>query len=455
MAKEKTMFTCTACGFETPRWYGKCPGCDAWNSLEESRAPVPAAKSKPLRQRGGTGAEAMRMDRIAPEQQPHRLTGIGEFDRVLGGGVVDGSLLLIGGEPGVGKSTLLLQVCARLAEQGKTVLYISGEESARQIRMRAERLGADRTDILVLAENAMDAVEEKLNDTAPDYVVIDSIQTMYCPDMSSAPGSVSQVRESASILMRYAKTTGCAIFLVGHVTKDGTIAGPRILEHMVDVVLYFEGDHQREYRLLRAVKNRFGSVNELGIFEMTGEGMREVQNASEALLSMRAANVSGSAVFCAMEGTRPMMVDVQALAAQSFYTSPKRTVNGMDQGRIALLIAVLEKRAGLRLYNQDIYVNVAGGISLSEPAADLAVCMAVASSLADRALPMDLAVMGEVGLAGEVRPIPHMQRRLAECGRLGFRRILCPREKDSRGAPAGLQLITVSSISEAMAVLQP
>ena len=339
-----------------------------------------------------------------------------------------------------------------LAVQGKTVLYISGEESARQIRMRAERLGADRTDILVLAENAMDAVEEKLNDTAPDYVVIDSIQTMYCPDMSSAPGSVSQVRESASILMRYAKTTGCAIFLVGHVTKDGTIAGPRILEHMVDVVLYFEGDHQREYRLLRAVKNRFGSVNELGIFEMTGEGMREVQNASEALLSMRAANVSGSAVFCAMEGTRPMMVDVQALAAQSFYTSPSAPSTAWTRGA-SLLIAVLEKRAGLRLYNPDIYVNVAGGISLSEPAADLAVCMAVASSLADRALPMDLAVMGEVGLAGEVRPIPHMQRRLAECGRLGFRRILCPREKDSRGAPAGLQLITVSSISEAMAVL--
>ena len=270
-------------------------------------------------------------------------------------------------------------------------MYISGEESARQIKLRAKRVGAGHEGLLVLAENAMDEIEDKLEKTAPDLVIVDSIQTMYRPEMASAPGSVSQVRECASLFMRYAKTNGCAIFLVGHVTKDGSIAGPRVLEHMVDVVLYFEGDYQREYRLLRAVKNRYGSVNELGIFEMTGEGMRAVDGASELLLSQRAKDASGSVVFCGMEGTRPVLMDIQALVAQSFYSSPKRTVNGMDQGRVALLLAVLEKRAGLRLYNQDVYLNVAGGMSLNEPAADLAVCLAVASSLWDSALPMDLA----------------------------------------------------------------
>lgn len=455
MAKAKSIYVCNDCGYESPRWYGKCPACEAWNTLEEALpvAAVAAAKPKEHKQRGGTGAEALPMNAIEADLQLHQPTGIGELDRVLGGGIVEGSLLLLGGEPGVGKSTLLLQMCAHLANQGKRVLYISGEESARQLKLRARRVGADGPGLLVLAENAMDAIEQKLTDLAPDYVIIDSIQTMYRPEMASAPGSVSQVRESASLLMRYAKTAGCAIFLVGHVTKEGSIAGPRVLEHMVDVVLYFEGDYQREYRLLRAVKNRYGSVNELGIFEMTGEGMKEVASASEMLLSQRVRGASGSVVFCGMEGSRPMLVDIQALVSQSFYTSPRRTINGMDQGRVALLLAVLEKRAGLRLYNQDVYINVAGGMTLSEPAADLAVCLAVASSLGDMPLPVDLAVMGEVGLAGEVRSIPQLDRRLAECRRLGFTRIICPQDRKAGMDADGLRVISVSTVSQAIRFL--
>ena len=453
--KKKTMYVCADCGFETPRWYGKCPSCDAWNTLlemvEEAAVTGKAAAQK---RPSGTGAEAETLASITADITLHQSTGIKEFDRVLGGGVVEGSMLLIGGEPGVGKSTLLLQVCAHLARMGKRVLYITGEESARQIKLRANRLGAGKEDVLVLAENAMDAVSDKLNAIAPDYAVVDSIQTMYRPDMASSPGSVSQVRESATMLMRYAKTTGCPIFLVGHVTKEGSIAGPRVLEHMVDVVLYFEGDHQREYRLLRANKNRYGSVNELGLFEMTGEGMMPVESVSETLLRDRTAGISGSVVFCGMEGSRPMLVDLQALAAQSFYPSPKRTVNGMDQGRVALLLAVLEKRAGLRLYNQDVYINVAGGLSLDEPAADLAVCLAVASSLSDTSLPRDVAAMGEVGLLGEVRPIPFMDRRLTECARLGFMQVICPKGKrGSIKAPMGMKLIEVSTLSQAVAAL--
>ena len=458
MAKAKSIHVCSACGYESPRWYGRCPACEAWNSLEETMAASSEAlpRQKEKKQRGGTGAQVLSIRDIEADDQMHQPTGMEELDRVLGGGIVEGSLTLLGGEPGVGKSTLLLQICSMLAQAGKTVLYISGEESARQIKLRAKRVGAGHEGLLVLAENAMDEIEEKLEKTAPDLVIVDSIQTMYRPEMASAPGSVSQVRECASLFMRYAKTNGCAIFLVGHVTKDGSIAGPRVLEHMVDVVLYFEGDYQREYRLLRAVKNRYGSVNELGIFEMTGEGMRAVDGASELLLSQRAKDASGSVVFCGMEGTRPVLMDIQALVAQSFYSSPKRTVNGMDQGRVALLLAVLEKRAGLRLYNQDVYLNVAGGMSLNEPAADLAVCLAVASSLWDNALPMDLAAMGEVGLAGEVRSIPQLERRMAECKRLGFTKIMCPADRKLKGGQVeGIQIIYVSSVAQAIGLLKP
>ncbi|MBQ6804533.1 MAG: DNA repair protein RadA [Clostridia bacterium] len=453
MAKKKVSFQCTACGYETLRWLGKCPECGAWNTIEEIMVQE-AEIAKPLKQRGGTGSSAMPMREIETGNQVYTSSGLPELDRVLGGGIVEGALMLVGGDPGIGKSTLLLQVCDHLCKAGKRVLYVSGEESARQIKLRAQRLGAQNSEMMVLAENAMDQVEEKMKAYAPDFCVIDSIQTMYRPEMGSAPGSVSQVRESAALLMRYAKTEGCAIFLVGHVTKEGSLAGPRILEHMVDVVLYFEGDHQHEYRLLRAVKNRFGSVNELGIFEMTGSGMRPVKNPSETLLSQRAKGASGSCVFCGLEGSRPMLVDIQALVTQSFNAVPRRTVDGMDSSRVMLLLAVMEKRARLKMYNRDAYINVAGGLSLSEPAADLALCMAVASSYTDRPVPGDWAVMGEVGLAGEVRGISQLERRVAECQRLGFTHILCPQDSARHiQAPEGVYLHGVDTVAQAMAVM--
>ena len=456
MAKDKTMYVCGSCGYETPRWMGKCPGCGSWNTLEEQEPALSAAAVpvKANKQRPGTGAKALRLDEIPEESSARASTGIGELDRVLGGGVVEGSLMLVGGDPGIGKSTLLLQASENLASAGARVLYISGEESARQIKMRARRLGVKSENLLILSENAMDAAEKRWEEIQPDYMIIDSIQTMYRPDMASAPGSVSQVRECASLLMRMAKTTGCAVFLVGHVTKEGAIAGPRILEHMVDVVLYFEGDRQHEYRILRAVKNRFGSVNELGLFEMREKGMTEVKNPSEALLSERAKNVPGSCVIPAIEGSRPMLVDVQALALQTAYGTPRRTTNGFDSGRLALLLAVLEKRAGVSLFNQDVYINVAGGLSLSEPAADLALCAAVASSVRECCIPGDWAVMGEVGLAGEIRAITQAERRLAECARLGFTSAVIPRENAKHlRAPEGMRVYGVETLAEAVSIL--
>ena len=341
MAKEKTLFACTACGYETSRWVGRCPGCGAWNTMVESAPIVTGAPAKAPKQRPGTGASAMLLREIPEDVAVRSSTGISELDRVLGGGIVEGALMLIGGDPGIGKSTLLLQVCANLCKTGKRVLYVSGEESAKQLKLRANRLGITSETLYVLAENALDNVEEKLRGLSPDVAVIDSIQTMYRPDMASAPGSVSQIRECTSQIMRLCKESGTAIFLVGHVTKDGAIAGPRMLEHMVDVVLYFEGDRQQEYRLLRAVKNRFGSVNELGVFQMTEAGMQIVPNPSEQLLSHRAKGASGSVVFCGLEGSRPLLCDVQALASTSYFGTPRRTVGGADTGRVALLLAVL------------------------------------------------------------------------------------------------------------------
>ena len=400
------------------------------------------------------GAEALPIGEIPDEGMLRLSTGIGELDRVLGGGTVEGSMTLIGGDPGIGKSTLLTQASARMAEAGFKVLYVSGEESARQIKLRASRLGALSKSFFVLPENDMEKIEDRLSAVSPDVMVVDSIQTMYRADMVSAPGSVSQVREAAASLMRYAKVSGCAVFLVGHVTKEGSIAGPRVLEHMVDAVLYFEGDHQRQYRLLRAVKNRFGSVNELGMFEMTGSGMREIANPSEALLSERAHDQSGSVVLCAMEGSRPLLVDVQALVASTVLGTPRRMASGIDQGRLSLLLAVLEKRAGLPLYSQDVYINVAGGLELAEPAADLALCAAVASSARNVSLDGHLAVMGEVGLAGEIRAVPQAERRLMECARLGFTKIVLPRA-NLRGisAPEGATLHGVETLPEALAIM--
>ena len=456
MAKVKSVYACTACGYETPRWVGRCPGCGAWNTLEESisavqeKAPAKLASN----QRPGTGAVPLLLKDIPEDTALRTPTGISELDRVLGGGIVEGGLMLIGGDPGIGKSTLLLQVCANLAEEGKRILYISGEESARQIKLRARRLEIETPGLYVLAENALDAVETRLREIQPDVAVVDSIQTMYRPEMTSAPGSVSQIREGTSLIMRLCKETGTSVFLVGHVTKDGAIAGPRMLEHMVDVVLYFEGDRQQDYRLLRAVKNRFGSVNELGVFRMTGQGMQVVDNPSEELLSHRAKGASGSTVFCGMEGSRPLLCDVQALTSPTFYGTPRRSVNGADSGRVAMLLAVLEKRAHMQTYNQDVYINVAGGLELSEPAADLALCAAVASSLRDKAVGPEVAVMGEVGLAGEVRTVPQCERRITECARLGFTTIIVPRACAKRTpVPEGVHVVGVDTVAQALSVI--
>ena len=454
MAKARTRFVCSECGYETSRWLGKCPECDNWNTLDEVASEAAAMPEKKLKRRPGIGAAALSIDEVPDEGMDRMVTGVKELDRVLGGGAVEGSLMLVGGDPGIGKSTLLTQVSANMARNGQRVLYISGEESARQIKLRASRLGAAGSGFFILTENDMAVIETRLESIKPQVCVVDSIQTMYLSDMSSAPGSVSQVRESAAQLMRYAKQSGCCMFLVGHVTKEGTIAGPRVLEHMVDAVLSFEGDRQHQYRMLRAVKNRFGSVNELGMFEMTSDGMREVPNASEALLSERAHGMSGSCVLCAMEGSRPVLADVQALVASTVFGNPRRMASGVDQGRLALLLAVLEKRAGLALFNQDVYVNIAGGLELTEPATDLALCAAIASSAKNAVLSSQVAVMGEVGLAGEVRAVAQAERRRLECARMGFTDVVLPKG-NMRGlkVPDGVRVHGVSTVAEALAHL--
>ena len=456
MAKEKTVFVCASCGYETPRWLGCCPDCGEWNTFEEQRhAPAaPAGKGTPKPVAASKTAAPQPLGSVTDTGETRVTTGNEELDRVLGGGLVEGSVTLLGGDPGVGKSTLLLQVAAELS-QTRRVLYVSGEESLRQIKMRAGRLAVAQDRLYALAETAVETILAHCETLQPDVLVIDSIQTMVSEESSGSPGSVSQVRQSASALIRYAKTTGTSTFLVGHVTKEGSLAGPRVLEHMVDTVLSFEGDRQHEYRLLRAVKNRFGSVNELGVFEMRQKGIFPVPNPSETLLSQRARGASGSVVFCALQGSRPILCDLQALAAHSFYNMPRRTVGGVDSGRVALLLAVMEKRAGKKLFDQDVYVSVAGGLELDDPAADLAVCMAVASSLEGFTLAAGLCVMGEVGLCGEVRPIAQAERRVAECVRLGFTEILLPRQ-NCKGLAAinGARITGVDTLQQALAVVR-
>lgn len=453
MAKSKTMYVCGECGYTTPKWLGKCPDCGKWNTFAEEVQQLEVEEKK-LKRAPGRGGMALPIGEIPDEAAARMSSGIGELDRVLGGGVVEGSMVLVGGDPGIGKSTLLTQLSANLSAWGDKVLYVSGEESMRQIKLRATRLGADGSGFYVLAENDVSIIEERMLAIQPRAMVIDSIQTMYRTDISSAPGSVSQVRECAAHIMRLAKMNDCAVFLVGHVTKEGAIAGPRVLEHMVDAVLYFEGDRSSQYRLLRAVKNRFGSVNELGMFEMTGEGMREVTNASETLLSERAHDASGCVVMCAMEGTRPLLTDVQALVTPTVFGNPRRMSSGIEVGRLFLLLAVLEKRAALTLYNQDVYINIAGGMTLTEPAADLAVCAAVASSSRNLMLGPDWAVMGEVGLAGELRAVPHAERRLSECMRLGFQNVILPKS-NLRGirVPEGMNAIGAETLFDALKLL--
>ncbi|MFC5700934.1 DNA repair protein RadA [Cohnella faecalis] len=450
MAKVKVKFVCTECGTESPKWMGKCPGCNAWSTMvEETESVVKAPVGRTEANR--TKEKARSIIDIESGREPRILTGLEELNRVLGGGLVPGSLLLVGGDPGIGKSTLLLQTASKLAAQGLKVLYVSGEESVRQTKLRADRLGALSDNLFVLCETNLDHVEEAIADVGPDFLVIDSIQTVYRPDVQSAPGSVAQVRECTAHFMRISKGNGVATVLVGHVTKEGAIAGPRLLEHMVDCVLYFEGERHHTYRLLRAVKNRFGSTNEIGIFDMTEDGLREVANPSELFLSERPTGVSGSTVVASMEGTRPVLVELQALVTPTHFPSPRRMTSGIDNQRVSLVVAVLEKRMGMFFQNQDSYVNVAGGIKLDEPATDLAAAVSLASSFKDLPTrPFDV-VFGEVGLTGEVRAVSRAEQRVKEAHKLGFKRVILP-ETSMKGwqPPAGIQVIGVRTVAEAL-----
>jgi len=443
--RSKTIFVCQQCGRESTKWLGRCPGCEGWNTFVETQTSSVKHTTLPR-------ASAPReLSQIAIEGVPRLAIPLAEFNRVLGGGIVPGSLVLIGGDPGIGKSTLLLQVSALAAQQGSKVLYISGEESLEQVRLRANRLGLSGEGLYILAETNLDAILGQLEQEAPDLVIIDSIQTVYIDELGSAPGSVGQIRDCTVRLVGWAKNAGVPILLSGHVTKDGAIAGPRVLEHIVDVVLYLEGEAFSAYRLLRSVKNRFGSTNEVGIFEMGSVGLAEVGNPSEAFLSQRAKEAIGSAVVPTLEGTRPLLVEIQALTSTTSFGFPRRTANGIDFNRLLLITAVLSKRAGLALGTQDIIVNVIGGLRVNEPAADLGIALAIASSLRDVAIDPSLAAVGELGLSGELRGVPQVERRLAEAARLGFKRCLIPK-RASGAAPAvqGIEALGVESVAEAL-----
>ena len=453
MAKVKTQFVCQSCGYRSPKWLGKCPECATWNSLvEEQVVEMPETK----RQGWGLSADypPKPITEIEAEERGRLKTRIKEFDRVLGGGIVAGSIILIGGDPGIGKSTLLLQVSDRLSREELKVLYVSGEESPRQTKIRGERLGIHAANLLVLSETSLDKILNELQKLKPSVLVIDSIQAIFTSELQSAPGSISQVRESSARLMQLAKGTGIPIFLIGHVTKEGSIAGPRVVEHMVDTVLYFEGGASHPYRILRAVKNRFGPTNEIGVFEMKESGLEEVLSPSEIFLSERPENVSGSVVVPSMEGTRPILVEIQALVTSSSLAIPRRTAIGVDYNRLALLVAVLEKKIGLKLYNQDIFLNVAGGIKVDEPAMDLGITISVASSFLDKPVHPKIVVFGEVGLTGEVRGISQAEVRVREAVRLGFEQCVLPktnRERMKKGD--SIQLRGVDSLREVIKLL--
>jgi DNA repair protein RadA/Sms len=443
--REKTLFCCQNCGYQTPKWLGRCPDCGQWESLVEERLTSPA--KQPGRAGASQAPKPTPLAEIAAGDEERRSTGIGELDRVLGGGMVGGSAVLIGGDPGIGKSTLLLQATASLAGAGVKALYVSGEESAQQIRMRAERLGLGESMAWVLCETSLERVLETAQSLEPDVVAVDSIQAVSSAELGSAAGSIGQVRESAARLVAFSKQSGAACFLVGHVTKEGYLAGPRVLEHMVDTVLYFEGDRGHAFRVLRAVKNRFGSTNEIGVFEMKDSGLTPVLNPSELFLSERPVGAAGSVVVAAMEGTRPILVELQALVTPSAFGTPRRTTLGIDSNRLALLVAVLEKKVGLQLTGQDIYLNVAGGFSINEPAADLGVVAAVASSFLDRPIDPGTLVIGEVGLAGEVRAVHQGEARVREARKMGFRRCILPAASERRLAAAdGLEVVGVDSL---------
>ena len=449
MAKQKTVYFCSQCGHESSKWMGQCPACKQWNTFtEEKVTETKKGGAKSLK----TSASPMNISEVTVENEERIPTGIHELDRVLGGGIVKGSLSLVGGDPGIGKSTLLLQVCRNLANSKRKVLYISGEESMHQIKMRAERIGT-LEEMLLYCETDLDAITNAILKTKPEFAVIDSIQTMYSEDLSSAAGSVSQVREVTAAMMRVAKENNIAVFIVGHVTKEGVVAGPRTLEHMVDTVLYFEGEREAAYRILRGVKNRFGSTNEIGVFEMCNNGLVEVENPSKTMLNGRPLDASGSVVVCSMEGTRPILIEIQALVSPTSFQMPRRTAVGIDYNRVNLLMAVLEKRLGMNLGNCDAYVNIAGGIKMNEPAIDLGIVMALVSSYRNRPIDEKTIVFGEVGLSGEVRAVNMPEQRVAEAKKLGFETCILPEVcmktvKDVKG----IKLLGVKSVNEAVAI---
>ena len=452
MAKGKSVsvYFCQNCGYETAKWMGQCPGCREWNTLVEEIVDKKALTKGKASAQDPEATKPINLSQIAYEQAERLSTGFMELDRVLGGGIVSGSLVLVGGDPGIGKSTLLLQVCRQLSEQME-VLYISGEESLQQIKMRAERIGSFSDRLTLLCETNLDVILRIIEREHPRVVIIDSIQTMYREEISSAPGSVSQVREATGVLLRVAKEKGIAVFIVGHVTKEGVVAGPRVLEHMVDTVLYFEGDRHAVYRILRGVKNRFGSTNEIGVFEMCAEGLREVENPSEVMLSGRPQGASGSVVACSMEGTRPMLLEVQALVCRSNFGIPRRTAAGTDLNRVNLLMAVLEKRVGLAMSSCDAYINIAGGIRMNEPAIDLGIVAALASSMKDRPVGEKTICFGEVGLSGEVRAVSMPKQRAAEAKKLGFETCVLPAVcMDAVEGLEGIRLIGVANVKEAI-----
>ncbi|WP_100374417.1 DNA repair protein RadA [Bacillus sp. FJAT-45037] len=455
MAKKKTKFVCQECGYESAKWMGKCPGCQGWNSMVEEFEPSAKQSSRSYVTSGAAqGTKPQAITTIQSETEPRIDTTLVELNRVLGGGIVPGSLVLVGGDPGIGKSTLLLQLSAKLAETNQKVLYISGEESVKQTKLRADRLNASSSNLYVLAETDLSFIDRAIDEVNPALVIIDSIQTVYQEDISSAPGSVAQVRECTAAFMKIAKTRGIAIFIVGHVTKQGSIAGPKLLEHMVDSVLYFEGERHHTYRILRAVKNRFGSTNEMGIFEMKELGLEEVLNPSEIFLEERSKGAAGSIVVASMEGTRPVLVELQALISPTSFGNPRRMATGVDHNRVSLLMAVLEKRVGLLLQNQDAYLNVAGGVRLDEPAIDLAIALSIASSFRNQVTsPTDVAI-GEIGLTGEIRRVSRIDQRVNEAAKLGFKRAIIP-EKNLGGwtVPKGIEVVGVPTVERALEVV--